>query len=116
MNNEHLINEIFNDIIDLLYDNHSEALIGDHYEDYYRPELMEEIIALRNKYKAECNKIDLKKVLVPYDNDDECDEGVVTPVICNGRADVIPTKVNTEEAGVTSTFIYDGEVKEVYLK
>ena len=116
MNNKHLINEIFSDIIDLLYDNHSEALIGGHYEDYYRSELMEEIIALRDKYKTEYNKIDLKKVLVPYDNGDECNEEVVTPVICNGRADVMSTKVNTEEAGVTSTFIYDGEVKEVYLK
>ena len=91
MNNEHLINEIFNDVIDLLYDNHSEALMGDHYEDYYRPELMEEIIALRDKYKAECNKIDLKKVSVPYGG--ECDEEVVTPVICNGRADVMPVNV-----------------------
>ena len=116
MNNEHLIDEIFNDVIDLLYENHSEALIGDHYEDYYRPELMQEIIALRDKYKSECNKIDLKKVLVPYDDGDECDEEVVTPVICNGRADVIPTKVNTVEVGVTSTFICGGEVKEVYLK
>lgn len=114
MNDEHLIDEIFNDVIDLLYENHSEALIGDHYEDYYRPEPMEEIITLRNKYKANCNKIDLKKVTRYYEGDD-CYE-LVTPVICNGRADVIPTEVDTEEAGVTSTFVYDGEVKEVYLK
>ena len=50
-----------------------------------------------------------------YYNGNDCYESV-TPIICNGRADVMPTEVNTEEAGVTSTFVYDGEVKEVYLK